>query len=55
MQWLCVRANGDHQAAGGLGTWTTLHNARATGELAIPDEISLRGRQAKDPKLEWLF
>lgn len=47
----CVTASGDHQATGRLVMWMTLHDARATGELAIPDELSLGGRKAKDPQI----
>lgn len=43
--------SGDHQAAGRLVMWTTLHEARTTGELATPDELSLGGRKAKDPQI----
>lgn len=32
---------------------TTLHDARATCELAIPDIT--QGKKARDPKLAWLF
>ena len=47
-----MTASGDHQAAGRLVMWMTLHDARATGELATPDEqLSLGGRMAKDPQI----
>lgn len=46
-----MTASEDHQAAGRLVTWMALHDARATGELAIPDDLSLRGRKAKDPQI----
>lgn len=49
----CVTDSGDHQAAGWLATWVILHDTGATCELAIPDIT--QGKQARNPKLPWLF
>lgn len=49
----CVTDGGDHRAAGQLATWVILHDTGATCELAIPDIT--QGKQARTPKLPWLF